>query len=72
MKVKALREKSIVELQVELKALLRELFNLRMQRGSSDGSGTAVRPHLFKEVRRNVARVKTIIHEKVANNSDNK
>ena len=60
MDIKALREKSVVELSQELTALLREQFNLRMQKGA----GEPPRAHLFKQVRRNIARVKTILAEK--------
>ena len=60
MKASELRDKSSDELNKELMDLLREQFNLRMQKGSDQG----VRPHQFKEVRRNIARVKTILNEK--------
>ncbi len=60
MKAEELRKKSVEELNQELMALLREQFNLRMQKGSDQG----VRPHQFREVRRNIARVKTILREK--------
>lgn len=55
-----LRNKSEAELKQELLDLLREQFNLRMQRGS----GQSPRPHLFKNVRRGIARVKTVLNEK--------
>lgn len=55
-----LREKSVGDLKAELNALLREQFNLRMQRGL----GKTPRPHLFKKVRRTIAQVKTILKEK--------
>lgn len=61
MKTNELHAKSIVELNQELASLLRELFNLRMQRGA----GTKPRPSSFRDVRRNVARVKTILREKL-------
>ena len=57
-----LREKSIDELNTELSALFREQFNLRMQLGS----GQEVAPHNHKRVRREIARIKTIIAEKTA------
>lgn len=60
MKTSDLREKAIPELETELVALRKEQFNLRMQMGS----GQMVRPHLFNEARKNIARVKTIIGEK--------
>ena len=55
-----LREKSVDELDGELTSLYREKFNLRMQQGS----GQDVKPHDHKRVRREIARVKTIINEK--------
>ena len=60
MKATELREKSVAELNKELLELTREGFNLRMQRGT----GQLSRPHQMKEVRRNIARVKTILNEK--------
>ena len=60
MKASEMREKSADELNVELKSLLKEQFNLRMQRGI----GQMGQPHRFKEVRRDIARVKTILGEK--------
>ncbi len=60
MDVKELREKSAGDLRQELHGLLREQFNLRMQLGS----GQQPRPHLFKRVRRDIARVKTMLSEK--------
>lgn len=57
-----LRQKSVDELQQELLALRREQFNLRMQRGS----GQTSKPHLFKQARRSVARVKMVLSEKVS------
>jgi large subunit ribosomal protein L29 len=62
MMIKELREKSVAELKQELVGLLREQFNLRMQRGSEQLGRT----HLLREVRRNIARVKTILTEKAA------
>ncbi len=52
--------KTVDELNTELSGLFREQFNLRMQRGS----GQDVKPHDFKRVRRQIARIKTIIHQK--------
>lgn len=58
MKASELLSKSEQELRDELTALLREQFNLRMQRGINPD---AIRPDQFKKVRRNIARVKTIM-----------
>lgn len=60
MKASELRQKSPDELQQELLALLREQFNLRMQRATNQLS----KPHLLRQVRRNIARVKTVLSEK--------
>lgn len=60
MKANELRKLSIEELRGELEASLKEQFNLRMQKGS----GQEIRPHLFKNVRRNIARINTLIHAK--------
>lgn len=56
-----LRSKSIDELTKELLALLREQFNLRMQK---KGAGQPPKAHLFKKVRLSIARIKTILKEK--------
>ena len=58
--VTELAAKSVDELNQELSGLFREQFNLRMQRGS----GQDIKPHNFKRVRREIARIKTIIHQK--------
>ena len=60
MNASELREKSQAELREALNELLKEQFNLRMQRGT----GQLARPHLMKDVRRNIARVKTVMNAK--------
>jgi large subunit ribosomal protein L29 len=60
MKANELREKSVEELNTELLNLLREQFNLRMQ----SASGQLQQTHLLKQVRRDVARVKTLLTQK--------
>jgi len=60
MNANELREKSVNELQESLEELLREQFNLRMQKGSGQSSGA----HHLRNVRRDIARVKTLISEK--------
>ena len=55
-----LKQMNIADLEQELESLHREQFNLRMQRGS----GEEIKPHLFNKVRKNIARIKTIIREK--------
>lgn len=60
MNAEVLKDKSIDELNQQLEELLREQFNLRMQKGM----GETPRPHLYKKVRRDIARVKTMISHK--------
>ncbi len=59
-KVDELREKNIIDLQSLEHELLKEQFNLRMQKGSQQ----LTKSHLLKQVHRNIARVKTILNEK--------
>ena len=59
MKATDLRAKSADELQAEVMRLQKEHFALRMQRAS----GQLGQSHLLKEVRRDLARVKTIMKE---------
>lgn len=60
MNTKELMSKTIEELNTELLSLLKEQFNLRVQKGI----GQAPQAHLFKNVRRMIARIKTIIRMK--------
>jgi len=57
---KDLREKDEAGLKEEILNIRKEQFNLRMQQGAGEMS----KPHLFKNARRDVARVKTILAEK--------
>ena len=66
MDAKDLRSKSEVELKEELQGLLREQFNLRMQ----SGTGQLNNPARMKSVRRDVARVMTIMNEKNSGNAE--
>ena len=54
-----LRKKSVEELNDELVALRREQFNLRMQKTT----GELAQNHEHKRVRRDIARVKTVLTE---------
>lgn len=62
MNANELREKKVTDLRGELDELMREQFNLRMQKGV----GQAPRPDRIRKVRRDIARVKTVINEKLA------
>jgi large subunit ribosomal protein L29 len=61
MKAVELRKKSASELRMELHNLLRERFNLYMQRGT----GQVSRPDQMGKVRKDIARIKTVINEKI-------
>ena len=60
MKAHELRAKTDEELQAEVLVLARRSFNLRMQHGT----GQLSRPGGMKELRRDLARVKTVINER--------
>ncbi len=60
MNASELKEKSVEELKAQLLELFREQFNLRMQAST----GQLAQTHLLKIVRRNIARVKTVLTEK--------
>ncbi|VAW57275.1 LSU ribosomal protein L29p (L35e) [hydrothermal vent metagenome] len=60
LKAKDLREKDAAGLKEEILNIRKEQFNLRMQQGAGEMS----KPHLFKNARRDIARVKTILAEK--------
>ena len=58
--VNDLKAKSVVELNEELVAAKKELFNLRFQNATNQLDNTS----RIKEVRRNIARIQTVITEK--------
>ena len=58
--VKDLKGKSVAELNEELVAAKKELFNLRFQNATNQLDNTS----RIKEVRKNIARIQTIITEK--------
>lgn len=58
--VEDLRSKSAAELNDELVAAKKELFNLRFQNATNQLDNTS----RIKEVRKNIARIQTVITEK--------
>jgi large subunit ribosomal protein L29 len=62
MDAKELRSRSVPELSDELVKLRKEQFALRMQRAT----GQQPKPDQFGKVRRNIARLKTVLREKQA------
>ena len=59
MKAADLRSKSVDELNEELVALRREQFNLRMQQAT----GELNQNHQHRQVRKDIARIKTVLNE---------
>ena len=60
MKAKEVRELSVNELETKLKDLKDELFNLRFQHATNQLDN----PLRLAAVKKDIARVKTILHEK--------
>ena len=58
--VEELKNKSVEELNQELVAAKKELFNLRFQNATNQLDNTA----RIREVRKNIARIQTVITEK--------
>jgi len=59
MKASELRKRTAEQLQQELQGKFKEQFNLRMQQGS----GQLSRPDQLARVRRDIARIKTVLNE---------
>ena len=62
MQAKELREMTAEELQAKLQELKKELFNLRFQHAVNQLEN----PHKITEVKRDIARVMTVLNEKNA------
>ena len=60
MKISELRAKTADELLAEIETLQKEQFNLRIQKSTSEAPKT----HNFKQVRRKIAQIRTILNEK--------
>jgi large subunit ribosomal protein L29 len=59
MKIEKIRELTEAEIQGELKKMKNELFNLRFQHVT----GQLENPNRMKDVKRDIARIKTVIRE---------
>ena len=66
MELKKIREMSEAELNAELLRMKKDLFNLRFQHVT----GQLENPVLMRETKRDIARVKTIIREKIQINTE--
>ncbi|QBP39798.1 50S ribosomal protein L29 [Paenisporosarcina antarctica] len=60
MKANELRDLTTVEIEQKVKSLKEELFNLRFQLATGQLENTA----RIREVRKAIARMKTVIHER--------
>ena len=60
MKANELREKSVEQLNEQLLELLRDQFNLRMQKAT----GQLGQSHLLSQVKRDIARIYTVLRER--------
>jgi large subunit ribosomal protein L29 len=60
MKAKEIRDMTPEQIGKELIDLRREQFNLRMQSATGQGA----RPHEFGRIRRDIARLKTVLRER--------
>ena len=67
MKASELRTKGVAELKEELKALLRAQFSLRMQLSTQQTN----KIHELRKVRRDIARVQTVMQQVKANRAGN-
>jgi large subunit ribosomal protein L29 len=57
---KNFRQLSVDELKKKLLVFSKDQFKLRMQKGA----GQLTKPHLVKQVRRSIAKIKTVLTEK--------
>lgn len=62
MKISELKDKSVEELNTELVEQLKSQFKLRMQLST----GQLEQTHLLKQTRRDIARIKTLLNQKVS------
>jgi large subunit ribosomal protein L29 len=60
MKASELKEKTVEELQQEIVTLVKDQFNYRMQKST----GQLGQSHLLKQVKKDIARIKTVLNEK--------
>lgn len=61
MKTSEIREMSVEDINTKIAELQSELFDLRMQKATA----ALEKPHRIKEIKKTIARMKTILTEKV-------
>lgn len=67
MKVKQIRENSTEEIRGLIKEAKREMLNIKMKKAVADGS---IQPLKARTLRRDVARMQTVIRERENQNND--
>lgn len=65
MKIAEIKELTSKELLARKREMREEIFNLRVQQQS----GQLERPHLLRTLRRNIARIETILSQKKASSA---
>ncbi len=67
MKTSEIRKMSIEDINKKIVELKNELFELRMKQAT----GTLEKPHMINKLRKDVARLKTVLTEKMNDGSEN-
>ena len=67
MKISEIREMSIEDINKKIVELKNELFEMRMKQAT----GSLEKPHMINKLRKDVARLKTVLTEKSKNGSEN-
>ncbi len=67
MKISEIREMSIEDINKKIVELKNELFEMRMKQAT----GSLEKPHMINKLRKDVARLKTVLTEKSKDGSEN-
>lgn len=67
MKISEMREMSIEDINKKIVELKNELFEMRMKQAT----GSLEKPHMINKLRKDVARLKTVLTEKSKDGSEN-
>ena len=67
MKASEIREMSVEDINKKIAELKHELFELRMKQST----GNLEKPHMINKLRKDVARLKTVLTEKLNDGSEN-
>ena len=67
MKINEIREMSVEDINKKIVEVKNELFELRMKQAT----GNLEKPHMINKLRKDVARMKTVLTEKLNDGSEN-